>query len=121
MPKKLDETPLVSSRLLNNTQGSRNHVLPALALRKSADLAQVNRRRNTKIEVPQSTFTQLTRNKEPLIKSFANVNLATGDNIAQEQFRRDLSVCFSNLKTMPRYTRNRILARVTEMEKAATH
>ena len=96
-------------------------MLPALALRKSADLAQLNRRRNTKVEVPQSTFFQLTRNKEPLIKSFANVNLATGDNIAQEQFRRDLSVCFSNLKTMPRYTRNRILARVTEMEKAATH
>jgi hypothetical protein len=84
MPKKLDESPLVSSRLLNNTQGSRNHALPALALRKSADLALVNRRRNTKIEVPQSTFTQLTKNKEPLIKSFANVNLATGDNIAQE-------------------------------------
>jgi hypothetical protein len=49
------------------------------------------------------------------------VNLATGDNIAQEQFRRDLSVCFSNMKTMPKYTRNRILARVNEMEKAATH
>ena len=97
-------------------------MLPALALRKSADLAELNRRRrNTKIEVPQSTFAQLNRNKEPLIKSFANVNLATGDNIAQDQFRRDLSVCFSNMKTMPKYTRNRILARVNEMEKAATH
>ena len=96
-------------------------MLPALALRKSADLAQLNRRRSTKIDAPLSIFAQLTRNKEPLIKSFANVNLATGDNIAQDQFRRDLSVCFSNLKSMPKYTRNRILARVNEIEKAATH